>query len=88
MLHDLQSQIRDHGIAPHLALIAVQLIFGTWPIVGKVALRAMSSSGLVAFRVAGAAIVFILLQGKLGELRKLPQEISQCLPLQHAGNRN
>jgi len=65
-------QIRDRGIAPHLALIAVQLIFGTWPIVGKVALRAMSSSGLVAFRVAGAAIVFLLLQGKLGELRKLP----------------
>jgi drug/metabolite transporter (DMT)-like permease len=65
-------QIRDRGIAPHLALIAVQLIFGTWPIVGKVALRALSSSGLVAFRVAGAAIVFVLLQGKLGELRRLP----------------
>ena len=65
-------QIRDHGIAPHRALIAVQLIFGTWPIVGKVALRGMSSSGLVAFRVVGAAMVFVLLRGKLGELRKLP----------------
>ena len=53
-------QIKDRGIAPHLALIAVQLIFGTWPIVGKVALRGISSSGLVAFRVVGAAMVFVL----------------------------
>lgn len=64
--------IKNSGFAPHLALIAVQLIFGTWPIVGKVALRSISSSGLVAFRVVGAAIVFLLLQGKLGQLRKLP----------------
>lgn len=49
------------GIEPHLALIAVQLIFGTWPIVGKVALRALPSTGLVAFRVAGAAVAFLLL---------------------------
>lgn len=65
-------RIKDRGIAPHLVLIAVQLMFGTWPIVGKVALRAISSSGLVALRVVGAAIVFSLLQRKLGELRKLP----------------
>ena len=58
-------QIRDRGIAPHLALIAVQLIFGTWPIVGKVALREISSSGIVSFRVVGAAMVFVLLRGKL-----------------------
>jgi drug/metabolite transporter (DMT)-like permease len=57
---------------PHLALIAVQLMFGTWPIVGKVALRSMSSTSLVALRVAGAAAAFVLLQGKLRELRKIP----------------
>lgn len=67
-------RIKDHGVAPHLALIAVQVMFGTWPIVGKVALSAISSSGLVALRVVGASIVFVLLQGKLGELRKLPRK--------------
>ena len=65
-------RIRDRGLAPHLALIAVQLMFGTWPLIGKVALRSISSSGLVALRVVGAAIVFVLLQGKLGKIRKLP----------------
>lgn len=65
-------QIRDRSIAPHLALIAVQFMFGTWPLVGKVALRSMSSSGLVAFRVVGAAIVFVALRGKLRQLPKLP----------------
>lgn len=64
--------VKERGIAPHLALVAVQLIFGTWPIVGKVALRSISSSGLVAFRVVGAAVVLVLLRGKLSELRKLP----------------
>jgi drug/metabolite transporter (DMT)-like permease len=39
----------------------VQLIFGTWPIVAKVALRALPSTGLVAFRVAGAAVALAAL---------------------------
>ncbi|HKP73042.1 MAG TPA: DMT family transporter, partial [Pyrinomonadaceae bacterium] len=47
---------------PHLALIAVQLIFGTWPIVGKIALRALPSTGLVAFRVVGATLAFLLIR--------------------------
>lgn len=46
---------------PHLALIAVQLMFGTWPIVGKIALRAVPGMGLVALRVAGAGVAFLLL---------------------------
>jgi drug/metabolite transporter (DMT)-like permease len=55
--------------APHLALIAVQLMFGSWPIVGKIALRALPSTGLVALRIGGAAIIFIILQRILGQLR-------------------
>ena len=55
-------------IAPHLALVAVQIMFGTWPIFGKIALRSMSSTSLVGFRIFGAAIVFALLQRKLGQL--------------------
>lgn len=69
---DAKRQMRDRGFAPHLALIAVQLMFGTWPIVGKVALRSMSSTSLVALRVVGAAVAFMLLQVKLDQLRKMP----------------
>jgi drug/metabolite transporter (DMT)-like permease len=47
--------------APHLALLAVQIMFGTWPVVGKIALRSIPSVSLVAFRVAGAAVAFVAL---------------------------
>jgi drug/metabolite transporter (DMT)-like permease len=62
-------------LLPHLALIAVQIMFGTWPIFGKVALRSVSSTSLVGFRIFGAAIVFSLIQRKLGELRFLPKRV-------------
>ena len=69
----LKRQLSDRGYAPHIALIAVQVMFGTWPIVGKVALRSMSSTTLVTLRVVGAAIAFLLLKVKLGQLRKIPR---------------
>lgn len=51
------------GAGPHLALLAVQIFFGTWPFFAKVVLRVMPSTGLVAFRVAGATLVLLVLQG-------------------------
>jgi drug/metabolite transporter (DMT)-like permease len=69
------DSLKDHTIAPHLALVAVQIMFGTWPIFGKVVLRSMSSTSLVCFRIFGAAVVFTLLQRKLGELRQLPTRV-------------
>jgi len=69
-----RSPLRDHILAPHLALIAVQAMFGTWFIVGKVVLRTISSTGLSAFRVGGAALVLLLLQRKLGQLRTMPRK--------------
>lgn len=65
---------KEHRLAPHFALIAVQVMFGTWPIVGKIALRAISPTELVAFRVGGAAIAFSLLQRQLGRLRQMPRQ--------------
>jgi drug/metabolite transporter (DMT)-like permease len=53
---------RGARIEPHLALIAVQLMFGTWPIVGKIALRVLPSTGLVALRIAGATIAFAVIR--------------------------
>lgn len=57
-----QSRTRN-PYAPHAALLAVQVIFGTWPVLGKIALRAVPSTGLVAIRVGGAAVAFLLLLG-------------------------
>lgn len=67
-LRNPNSEIRNGGTAPHVALVLVQLIFGTWPIVAKVALRALPSTGLVAFRVAGAALALLLLLRARGRL--------------------
>ena len=69
------NSLKDHSIAPHFALLLVQIMFGTWPIFGKVVLRSMSSTSLVCFRIFGAAVVFTLLQRKLGELRQLPARV-------------
>ncbi|MDQ6652022.1 MAG: DMT family transporter [Acidobacteriota bacterium] len=69
------SVFKERDVAPHLALVIVQVMFGTWPIIGKIALRSMSSASLVGFRICGAAIIFLLLQRKLGELRQLPKRV-------------
>lgn len=47
----------------------VQVMFGSWPIFGKVALRALPSTGVVAFRTGGAALAFLLLQRVLGRVQ-------------------
>lgn len=59
---------------PHLALIVVQLLFGIWPIIGKIVLRSVTVTSLVAFRLAGAAIAFTLLQRQLKPLLKMPRK--------------
>jgi drug/metabolite transporter (DMT)-like permease len=57
--------------APHLALIAVQVLFATWPIVGKIALRTVPSVALVGFRVAGAALALLILGRLSGTLQTI-----------------
>ncbi len=57
--------------APHLALIAVQIFFATWPIVGKLALRTLPAVALVGFRVAGASLVLVLLARVSGNMRTI-----------------
>jgi drug/metabolite transporter (DMT)-like permease len=53
---------RAHSLKPHLALVAVQIFFGTWPIIGKIVLRVLPSTGLVALRVVGGALALVILQ--------------------------
>jgi len=56
---------------PHLALIIVQILFGIWPIFGKIVLRSLSSTSLVCLRLAGAAVLFALLQRRLTPLLRM-----------------
>lgn len=66
---DHTTAIQPTRLRPHLALIAVQIIFGTWPIIGKIALRFLPSTGLVTFRVVGATLAFLLLRRATGSNR-------------------
>jgi drug/metabolite transporter (DMT)-like permease len=59
----------------------VQVMFGTWPIFGKIILRSMSSTSLVGLRIVAAALVFSLLRRKLGDLRQLPKRVLAWLVL-------
>lgn len=77
-------------VGPHLALIAVQILFGSWPVFGKVVLRSMSPSSLVALRLTGAALAFTLLQRKITPLLKMPVKdillLALCSMLGVVGN--
>lgn len=62
------SPIKEDNYAPHIALLAVQLMFGSAPILGKFALEAFPSFAIVGFRVAGGALAFYILQRFRGNL--------------------
>lgn len=76
-----------HPAAPHLALIAVQFLFGTWPILGKIALRTLPSVTLVGFRVAGASLALASIGRLRGTLSTIARSdwplliLSSCLGL-------
>ncbi|HMJ24618.1 MAG TPA: DMT family transporter [Pyrinomonadaceae bacterium] len=61
----------NNAAAPHLALITVQVLFATWPIVGKIALHSVPSIALVGFRVAGASIMLLTIAGMRGSLQTI-----------------
>lgn len=60
---------KNESLAPHFALLAVQAMFGSAPILGKFALAAFPTLTIVGFRVAGAALAFFLLQRMRGGFR-------------------
>jgi drug/metabolite transporter (DMT)-like permease len=65
---------RAQHLRPHLALVTVQILFGAWPIFGKIVLRSMSATSLVACRLIGAAIVFALLRRRFTALFRMPRQ--------------
>ncbi len=60
-MEDLQTNNSENNYAPHVALLAVQLMFGSAPILGKFALQAFPSFAIVGFRVLGGALAFVVL---------------------------
>jgi drug/metabolite transporter (DMT)-like permease len=58
----------EKSYAPHVALVAVQVFFGTATVLGKFALLAFPPYALVGFRVGGAALAFYVLQRFRGTL--------------------
>ncbi|MDQ3800103.1 MAG: DMT family transporter, partial [Acidobacteriota bacterium] len=55
--------------APHLALVLVQMTFGSLPVVGKVVLKVIPSFAVVGFRVGVTAAALLLVQALRGDLR-------------------
>ncbi len=60
---------KNSSLAPHIALLAVQLMFGSAPVLGKAALQTFPSYTIVGFRVGGAALAFYFLQRFRGGLK-------------------
>jgi drug/metabolite transporter (DMT)-like permease len=58
----------ERSYAPHVALVAVQVFFGTATVLGKFALLAFPPNALVGFRIGGAALAFYVLQRFRGSL--------------------
>jgi len=55
-----EPRARDAGLAPYVALLFVQLFFGTLPVLGKVAMREMTPFTLAAFRGVFGALLLSL----------------------------
>jgi drug/metabolite transporter (DMT)-like permease len=57
----MSGQTRNFNAGPHLALIAVQVIFGTWGIPAKIALTQITPFGLSGIRVVTGAAAFLFI---------------------------
>ena len=62
MLDDTRKIELSEPARPYLALIAVQALFGSLPVIAKVVLAVLPAVSLVGFRVGITAIVFVVVQ--------------------------
>ena len=61
--------LKEKTYAPHLALLAVQLTFGSLPVIGKIVLKTIPSLAVVGFRVGITALALYLVQRYRGNMR-------------------
>lgn len=59
----------EPSYAPHVALLLVQMTFGSLPVLGKVVLKVIPSFALIGFRVGLTALALLLWQKFRGDLR-------------------
>ena len=55
-----EPRVRDAGLAPYVALLFVQLFFGTLPVLGKIAMRELTPFTLAAVRGVFGALLLSL----------------------------
>src|ERR1044071_9611397 len=59
-------QARESSSGPALALIWVQVFFGSLPVTGKIVLKVIPAVSLVGFRVGITAVIFAVVQASRG----------------------
>ncbi|HYJ92740.1 MAG TPA: DMT family transporter [Pyrinomonadaceae bacterium] len=59
---DSREEPSPNFIGPHLALIGVQVFFGSLPVIGKIVLKVLPAASLVGIRVGITAVVFAIVQ--------------------------
>lgn len=62
-------KLAEKNYAPHLALLGVQIFFGSLPVIGKVVLKTVPAVALVGFRVGITALLLFFVQQYRGDLR-------------------
>ncbi len=67
LVRNVEKGMRTNNVA-YLALIGVQVCFGTFPVAGKAVLRVIPSVALVGFRVGIAALILLSFQRYRGSL--------------------
>ncbi|HEY2865996.1 MAG TPA: DMT family transporter, partial [Pyrinomonadaceae bacterium] len=61
-----ETESKRTSIAPHLALVGVQIFFGSLPVIVKVVLNALPAASLVGFRVGATAVLLAVVQACRG----------------------
>lgn len=65
----MKNSTANSVYAPHIALFAVQLMFGSSAVIGKIALQTFPAFAIVGFRVTGGAPAFCFLLALKGNFR-------------------
>ena len=63
------SENSEKNYAPHVALLLVQMFFGSLPVIGKIVLKTIPAFGVVGFRVGITAFCLFVFQKNRGSLR-------------------
>ena len=66
----------EHALPVHLALVAVQVMFASLSVVGKLVLRELPPFGLIAFRTPVAALVLLLISAFSPREKVAPRDLA------------